>query len=72
MASMQQRVHEADQATGMKSAIVYLMVQNEEGVEKSIDIVVIPGDPQYSPIHRFMPVNFKDLFREIRDLRNSL
>ena len=69
MASMQQRVHEADQATGMKSAIVYLMVQSEEGAEQGIDIVVIPGEPQYPPIHRFQPVNLKELSKEVNNFR---
>ncbi|MGC1248868.1 MAG: CHAT domain-containing protein [Spirulinaceae cyanobacterium] len=69
MASMQQRIHAADQATGMKSAIIYLMVQNEEGAEQGIDIVVIPGDPQYPPIHRFKPIDWRDLQKRLINFR---
>ncbi|MGB7518629.1 MAG: CHAT domain-containing protein [Spirulinaceae cyanobacterium] len=72
MASMQQRIHAADQATGMKSAIVYLMVQSEEGADQGIDIVVIPGDPQYSPIHRFKPVDVSELQAQLTQLRRKI
>ena len=53
MESMQQRLQEADEEAGMRSAIVYLTLQEQDGVE-GVEIIMVPGDSTQKSVRRFV------------------
>ncbi|MEA5469095.1 CHAT domain-containing protein [Spirulina sp. 06S082] len=70
MRGMQEKLQQADTAVEMKSALVYLTVRERDGVE-GIEIIMVPGDPNQYPVHRFVEVSFVELRQNLTDFRNG-